>query len=441
MAVLALLFVYIYSPPFLLMPFGPVKLIAVLGLVYIAIFKRNLMFNFLRIREVQISILCYLLGLLYAFGIDGMNDWTTFRSYSMLLFLVEVIPCSLFLSILITEGPFKDNSSILRFVLAVAALQGVAATGLFYFPSWNYQLNGEMLRHGEATELSMFRYDYADYRGYGISGNYFFSMPVFQSVGVLCCMVLAIRRSYLYTVAILPILAAIVLNARVGLVTGAIAVLGIVAYAVVKETWRKGLCLLCFALTLLCCAYGFVAYETEKADSRFLKNSNWLKRSAQDATAPEVVAEFWIAPHNIWLGDGHDIFLDVDDLGRNSDNGYVQSLFYGGLVFSLFLYGGFLALVVGAYRATVEKSAKAMVIVLLAMVVVGNVKGDLLGNSNETVRGAFLLLIFYILNRATVRTRKGCWQDRVHPPQGREEEITNQATALRVQHPAPAMQP
>jgi len=395
LGIIALLFIYIYSPPLVQFEFGPVKFVAAFAWAYLLLLERAQLFKFLGVGTVRVCIICLVLCLLYSVGVDALSEWKIVRSYSIALFLFEVIPSALFLSIIIADFSPQDDYIILKFLVAVAVVQGMIALFLFFFPSLNFVINGEMLRHGQGGELSMFRYDYAEYRGFGISGNYFFSMPVFQSIAILCCIVLGQRFNGFYVVAIALILPAITLNARIGLITTAIAVLGMTLFEFFRRGRGKGFWIASLILLLLFGLNLIVQEESKNADSRFRKNLGWIGSMATDSSIESAV-DFLFVPKNIWLGDGRDIFLIPDEDFRSSDNGYVQSMFYGGIVFCLFEYGAFAAIGSGGLKSATDERIKDMMVILLVMLIICNFKGDIFGSSNETTRGIALLSIFYI---------------------------------------------
>lgn len=105
---------------------------------------------------------------------------------------------------------------------------------------------------------------------------------------------------------------------------------------------------------------------------------------------------FWTLPEGLRLifGSGHTAY-GIEELGFHSDVGYVNHLWLGGVIGTIFLYLPFIKLYWTAFKASCSNMSKWLVVFLSIAFFVGLIKGDLISYNSGSI--ITLIICFFII--------------------------------------------
>lgn len=377
-------YLYIFAPPFQVMPIGVDKVFLLISYIYIV--KNNLLreiykhFNkefFILSIICLISILCFLI-----FRIDTLfiND---------ILLTIECIPCSF----AFYHYFAKKRVSRLDDVVVISAIFASLIT--FYLvlnPDVAIYLKQNILKFPENLIEKFF------YRGYGFSDGLMFSYPVIMGFSISFILLKAVRiKKYLYYISIFFMFIAVATNARSGFVPALVAL--ILLFILKTKYFTK---ILIVASIAICAVLGMVTILIE--DNPILNVSiNWA------ASSLDILSDFfegeksenlnallgnmivWPETVDQWLiGSGRNIFMGYD---VNSDIGYFIRLNYGGVIYMMFWFVLWLYMFVRLYKVN-RGIAMLMFVSLLYL----NYKSDFF-IVNPGSRYFFLVYVLSIINK------------------------------------------
>ncbi|MCX6279315.1 MAG: hypothetical protein NT004_14645 [Bacteroidetes bacterium] len=335
---LFLLFIYIYGPPFAFFSFSSDKLVHLLFFFslffypdkYARLFKYPI---FSLTVVVQIIVSVYTL-ILYLFTPTEYN----YILHNLLL-LTEVLVSSMFFVVLYLEWFQKQDADTYNFLLysiiIITVVQSLISIVGFVNPKLNIYINNVVLFYQKTYNFGI------NYRGFGMSDDYFFTMPVVQGIGIVCCLYFAFQEKYFYLLFVPFLLLSISFNARIGFTPVVIFVLLSVIFFFKKSEIKIRAILAFIVLIGL-----FIIYfnpdvlwksKLEKGVSFgysfFDVTAKFLFSNRNDETANySVLREMVFLPDNnqILFGSGESIFYSNN---KNSDVGYINQIFYGGITY------------------------------------------------------------------------------------------------------------
>ncbi len=319
-------YIYVYAPPFKIIPFGIDKVIMIWGYFYL--YKQNKILKTYRIFNKE------LLGLLLIVACSLIISLIhkTFNSLFIqdLLLIVEVIPtsCALYFAISTSKYP-KNPYSIIIYASIVA---GLMTLFLILNPDTMFMLKNEVLKYPERLKETFV------YRGYGLSDGLMFSYPVISGFSI--GLVLLNGKNYNITLIILCLLLGVIsimTNARSGFVPFTISIMILLFYRF-HQLLRISLLI---SLVLVCLG-NFVSDFIEDNDMLNMSvewsKSTWyiveeLLKGNKVENMEALTDDMIIWPQYIdeWIiGSGLNIFYA--DINR-TDIGYLIRLSYGGILY------------------------------------------------------------------------------------------------------------
>lgn len=287
---------------------------------------------------------------------------------------------------------YSKTSAILA-LSKLAAIQGLygllslALTPLKSFSDTLYGLSG-----GFNTFVM-------DARIFGISSDFTFGTPIYHGIlAALLLYITIIHKKASYLIYVFLILAATFLNNR----TGVVAFILLSAFLLVYAAIKKGKIVPVLLTTLLLggvslvsfnslnslspSTYNFITSFTEDTDNLIKGNPTGnYEILLNDYSA------FSGSPPNTLFGSGYRIYDEQGKLraGFRTDMGYLNDLYYGGVVYMVLLYGCFIYFML--YKS---KGRKYLFISLLVILFLVNIKGEIFRSNIVIFLFIYIKLIF-----------------------------------------------
>ena len=207
------LFLFIYSPNFILLPINISYLIILLSISYVS-FGNNLgrLLSIFKHREFFTYIVFFMLSIAYILLVpiitESVFDKTFLITYiRLLLDIVLVLP--VFVLIFCHDLDYSTED-FLNLLVKIGVIQAVIASLMFVMPGLKIFVFNYLIELPSEKLVSQ------TYRGYGISNDFYFSSPLFQGLVFVVNSILYIKtsnRKYLYYYPF--ILLSLFINARI----------------------------------------------------------------------------------------------------------------------------------------------------------------------------------------------------------------------------------
>jgi hypothetical protein len=326
-----IIYTYIFSPPFVFLPFGIDKPIALCSWAYLTYYSYwgDLLNRF----KVEFLILFFI------FIISVLINLTTNSNSNLLIYdfllLIEVIPSAYFL---VKVFNYKLSLKIEKILFLSATLAGLSTLYLVLNPLTAVFIKTEILKF--PNELIEKFY----YRGFGFSDGLFFSYPVIQGF-CLSFVILGFNRNiryiWLYLSSFLFFIS-IVTNARSGFFP---IFVGVILSILFYPKWI--IKFFVFSCILIFLTFGSISIFLEKSEvlgtsfewaSSTIDILSDLSKGEKTENIDVLFTDMIILPESIhdWiLGSGE--YLFSNEQKANTDIGYFLRLNYGGIIY-LFLF-------------------------------------------------------------------------------------------------------
>ena len=405
------MFLYIYTPNLQHVPFSTM-LPAVAILAYAACrhpsafllaIKHKRLFSFSVLWFV--AIIFVVLVELFSGADSGRRIPDTYPVILARIYIEGMLVATALWAILRTKA-LEPTEFIIRLLLSAVVLQFVFVALMILFPAWRDYFFSYLAQPIEKLEVGSWRYQS---RGFGVASFHLFSYPLFNGLVFFISAWMAITRNYWYLLLSLMALLPVFLNARIGLIFVAIFLLSLL-FAVVPRVSTRALGRYFLVATI---GIGSLAFGVIFVVSIGLVPAtvvNWigtgLQEYAEIAVAGEsgtlntLLASHWHLPSGISIvtGEGRYLYQTSTYAGISSDIGYINFLFYGGLFFSLLVYGAFLVLALGSIRPSSNLLERCIVGAILCGLAVAHFKGIIFG-ANPFMKAVILLLVAFALDK------------------------------------------
>lgn len=378
---------YIYSPPFVFVPFGLDKLVFIFAIFYIS-YKKTWLKLF---KCFSKEFFCLFLITIISLFISIIHRQQFILFLYDLILLIEAIPTSWALWYFFQSIEIGNKNKIIIFSAIIA---GILTLFLISHPIIMQTLKENFLKYPDRLKTSFI------YRGYGLSDGLFFSFPVIQ--GYCLGMLLMNIKRWNPIVSILMIVLGILcvmVNARSGFVPIIVAI--IITMCQHPKTILK----------ILVIGMGFV-YVLSSIVVVFVESNELLNTAVEwSLSTVDIVKSFFngekvenidaltgdmlFFPRSIdeWLiGTGLNA-SSSDKLSHNSDIGYVIRLMFGGLIYVVF----WIVLCILMIKR-LWKIDKALTCLLFISLVYLNYKADFFVLTPSS-RFLFMIYVWSILSR------------------------------------------
>lgn len=329
-----LLFILFYSPPIL--PFNSVVLAGLVSYIYILFHFKSFLHVFRGKR--LFSWLAYVLMLIYLLILILINR-ETMTGLSFLIYIVLFSFSTITVFIMIVKKRNYSIENILRMFLITGLIQALISVLALAFPAFQNLLVNRIVSLGYSDVWLQL----TDFRLFGYSDALTYGTPVLQSfLGIISIfMALEYNKKYFYYTPFL--IFSSIINARTSFVVLAIgAIILIFTFSnYFKDHIFK---FLLFSIFL----YLVVTLFINIFSKFFPEILNWLILGINDfiglfsGDVDEGYFSYLLdknnypLPNNLIFGEGRRTF---ENFSTATDIGYINDLWLGGIVYSLFIYG------------------------------------------------------------------------------------------------------
>lgn len=375
------MYVYIYAPPFKVIPFGTDKFILLLSVFYISKRKEwRSLFDFFKV-----EYLFLLLMAIYSVDRGFFSGEFIYGKYDILLFLeVITVPYALYL---LMDIKLKFQCDII--IINCAAIASLISLYLIVNPETAYYFKSELLKYPETLV------DTFIYRGYGLSDGLTFAYPVVQGF-CLGMIILSLIKNRVYLFFVIPLLVSVFTNARSGLVP---AFVSLIIFFIVNPKLFTKTCIVVILISFV--SFGYVTLALE--NNEMLKTSvEWgmtsfdilgdLFNGEKSENVDVLLNDMLVFPDTFWswiVGSGEFLFGKVE---RSTDIGYLLRLNFGGIIYSMI----YLLMLLYMFKRQICAN-KILALLMFISLIYCHFKGDFFV-VNPGSRFFFLIYAFSVLN-------------------------------------------
>lgn len=395
--IVLVLYLYIYSPPFKVFPLNISLFFIIPALIYIF---RNKKIKFILLSfKIEILLLLILVSYSFLLGVIG-SEFSFF--FNNLLFLIQIIPVSVWLFYFIEQITTKKNidlfHSLTLYIGIIAVLASLISIWGFIIPELGLYFKYDLQKYDQ------YLWRYQEHRGFGIADELLFSYAIVQ--GIILIIILQTSKSILLNIfCFLLISFSIILNARIGLIVFVFLPFVLLS----RKSWLKFIIgsALFFIVINLTDLYTLIEENIrdplEFASSFFIQSGNFLSGSTNtEANTFDtlfgrmvVLPETW---YELLFGSGRNIFMNTT---KSTDVGYFLMLNFGGLIYmSIFtLFACYLF-----YRLIKSNTYYPLISYLIIFVfIISNIKG-LFFAPKPGMKLIMLLYVWFILSKKQLLT-------------------------------------
>lgn len=394
-------FFVIYNPQ--IFPINSTYIIGFIAWLYI-LFHKNSIFNYCNTKELALNYLFFLVGIIYALLLTTMN---VFVPKELIVPMVTWAFCILPACMLIRHKCLRSdysNEDFIELLLIIGNLQGIIAVTSFLSPGFR-TIIFELLRQNDTT-YKYLTTELISYRYYGISMSLITYAPVVQSILAIIAfyMFLNYRKRYIFYIPLL--LFSSIINARSSIILLFIGMICILLFYG-KITPKK----IFLFITIIFVGIFGAGYFLQLLEKNAIDTFNWLNRGVLSIimfTQGEHDGIFgyfmdnnqWKLPSgiNLLFGKGKFIINDIS-LGAQSDIGYVNYLWLGGVIYFIGIQCYFFRIIT-KIRSNVTVR-KFISFYLLVSVIIFNIKMPVF-IMNEVTSFIFLLYVFWGINKTKI---------------------------------------
>lgn len=375
------MYIYIYAPPFKVIPFGTDKFVLLLSVLYIS--KRQKWRSLFEFFKVEYSFL--LLMAIYSIDRGLFSGDFIYAKYDLLLFIeVITVPYALYL---LMDVKFKFQCDVI--IINCAAIASLISLYLIINPETAYYLKSELLKYPD-TLVDKFLY-----RGYGLSDGLMFAYPVVQGF-CLGMIILSLIKNRIYLFFVIPLLISIFTNARSGLVP---VFVSLIIYFVINPKLFTKTFIVVILISLV--SFGYVTLALE--NNEMLKISTEWGMSSFDIlgdlffgekseNVEVLLGDMLVFPNTFWnwiVGSGIFMFVNVES---STDIGYLLRLNFGGIIYSMI----YLLMLLYMFKRQIGVN-KILALLMFISLIYCHFKGDFFV-VNPGSRFFFLIYAFSVLN-------------------------------------------
>lgn len=356
-------YLFIFSPPFIFLPFGSVKIVLLLTTIFIILDNKLLFFlKFYKNELLLFSLIS--IYLLFRGLLAGNLNWFI---DSLFMMLEATIPS--YYIIFFFKNKFPSKNIFYELILPIFIFSSFITIFLVLNPKLNFWVKTNFIRFNEKTLITF------PYRGIGISDDLLFGYAIVFGITIsliLNSKISIIKKSIFSFFMLIPI----IFNARIGFIP----IFFFLFLSVLNFNYKRLISLVLLIVSGLGIlkmipnnSFLFPVIKWLGIDINsftFWHNGSGTYLSNMNTLFNHMVVipdEF----HEIILGKGIDLFYDKYN---NSDIGYILQLNFGGVVYILLL----LILLLFMYFRSIRLKIKnySIVILLFSTILICNYKGN-----------------------------------------------------------------
>lgn len=401
-----LLALYLYAPDFLFLPVNFNYLAILCALLYFSMGSNlNKLTTLLRSKIFLTFLYFYFFFLFYILLVPLFSEYDGYTTYFMgfLRLLIDIVLVIPFFVVVYKDELGFDLNKVLHDLVIIATIQGIIAAIMLAVPGLKVFAFSHIIKLPSEKLLS------TPYRGFGISYDYFFSMPLFQSLALVLTTKFVFERGKRYLLCYPFILLSMVVNARVSIlmIPVFLTVFFLTSFFSNDMRWLKRLVrlgLIFLGLILIVAIY-FIVNPEDFAVILWSFGGIYDALMAvlghgQSYTLNKMIIDFIHFPDNfsqLLFGEGLVVFGNPESPVM-SDLGFIRYIYFGGLLFSLLVYLSLFNFHRSVISLAKDMHVKVFLISAGIMFLVAHFKGDAF-TSTAFMKGIFLVQIFLLYDR------------------------------------------
>lgn len=374
------LFILFYQPPIL--PVNTIHLVGLISIIYICLFSSNRIGTIKLDRSVGYIVFTFILIMLYlAIFSIGINRGSITNIASPFYFIFDVIPFAYAIKI---YGEKKQISfeAILDMGTVVGVIQAATAIMAFLIPSIQELFIALMTSYGYSSSLETF----SSFRMYGFSPYLTFGTPVIQSVLAAYILFFKEKKGIKDYVCTAIIFFSAIINARISII---IILVGFFTLIISRKvSFRRKIvdCLLYFIILFCVVRIGtiFLKEYSPLTYEWIISGINEIEVALGSGNADKYsyITYFtdkntYRLPDNAWgiiFGEGITVMTGTNAFNMNSDVGYINDIWLGGVLYVALVYSLFIRMITKIMRNCVPKYSQIGLFFLLLFPIL-NIKG------------------------------------------------------------------
>ena len=378
-------FIYIYTPSLIIWPTQIDVLIYIVFALMVVVSKCN-PFNALRIEGIKTSVMFMILLVFYSsiwtiveppMNI-GLTDLSPIRIVRL---IIEGVIFS-YILVFVAKKNGVTQKQMIYGLIYLAIFQSYISVLMIFIPSVKDFVTTYIIHFGTGNKL-LAETLFAN-RVFGIGSEYLFALPIFQAM--MACVYVSVqeKKNIFFYFNLLCLISSAIFCAR----TSLFVLLGYFIYRCVKNLRKHFFFIIIMAVAVACVLW--YALQKLLLVEDIAAVANFVRIFKGEYQGYDMLFDSMLFfPEDIvtWImGDGTYVFY----ASRNSDLGYVNDIFYGGLVFLLLEILSLYALYKRVRRTRFLADVFPFLFLILFVI---HYKGSIF-SANDFMKGIFLL--YYI---------------------------------------------
>ena len=380
-------FILIFNPP--IFSFNTMHIVGVCSLLYMFVNFNKTVLVFSK-KDIWILFLSFVGIFLYLFSVVCLhNDKPISYVVMPLYYILDIIPFGVAVRIYSDKHNCKSQDFI-NLMIQAGKLQAILAIAAFFIPSIHKYFLNMLIDYGYTD---YFKY-LSNYRIFGLASSLTFAMPVVQTVFALILLHPECRGKTNIPSALILFFSALI-NARVSIIVAGIGFIVLVLFG--SFSISKKIRMIVVVLVAFICLIYFILPLIEQYSPWTYK---WMMSGVDDIWAflggdnsgryfsYATSAEQYKVPDDfvdVLVGKGHSTMgLDAEIYGYQSDVGFINDIWLGGVLYVFFLYCLHIK-----YMCKLFKSSKSLVsfigILMLIVSLIINIKGQAFAKASFSI--------------------------------------------------------
>lgn len=395
---LLVLYLYIFSPPFRVLPFNISLLFVIPAFVFF--FRKAKIKYYFSVFKIEFLLLFLLCSYSFLVGLKYL-EFTFFLTN--LIFLIQIIPVSIWLYYLLGQISSKLSIDFFKGLTLCLGIVSITASLIsilgFAIPELGIYFKYNLQKYDE------YLWRYQEHRGFGIADELLFSYAIVQGI-ILILILNTSRNVFLNFICFLLISFSIIINARIGLI-----VFAFLPFVLLRrKVFGKYIIGVLLIFLIMAFTNLYYYFTSEYLIGALIFGSSFFQEFLvffsgvpfsglpfkEETTFDMLFTYMWVIPETVselFFGTGKFIFMYG---AKTTDIGYLLMLNFGGLIyisiFALFSFYMFVRLI----KSNINYPLISYLIIYVFLV--ANIKG-LFFAPESGMKLIILLYVCFVLSK------------------------------------------
>lgn len=410
--IIVYLFFFIYIP--LIFPINVLHILSLFsGVAIFFKYNKQVVRVFKKSKLINVFII-FFIAFFYLLILIWVTSGKFLLLYNYFMIAFEVTICSLYVILYFTSKGYSYYY-LLKMILVAGLIQSLISIAAFIFPQLQNAIINLFINNGLPDVVFKFSY----YRFYGFSSYLTSTAPLTQSVIAIIAVVLGISKNKKYFLFLPFLLFSAIINSRTSIVVFGLGVIAIMLVAFGQLNVKR------IVSNALVVVLGLFIFKIllNIIESNAVSTYNWIINGVEDVNyflTGNIVGYFDILinrmiifPEGFGLLFGKGVSLFGIE-GGSSDVGFINSLWIGGLLLTVLVYGGLLTFYIHPMKFK-DTSIKCISLTIVLAFLVANIKGKTM-SVNEFTNLSILITSMMIfssegLSNMSVNKHKVKWKE------------------------------